>query len=240
MQGDTLDLSAVDNRGLPYLTVKYAQTLDGRIATSTGQSRWISSEASLSYAHHLRSINDALMVGVGTVLKDNPRLTVRLVEGRNPLRVVVDSKLRTPLKALVLSDGNPRGTLFGVTKSAPAERVGEVQSLGARVFACREEPDGRVDLGDLLRRLRAEGIRSVMVEGGGQIITSLLNQGLVNRIVICIAPKLMGTGIEAVGDLGVASLPDAIGFSSFSFDRCGEDILFEGEIRLNGADCPAP
>lgn len=222
--------SASCGNDLPYVTIKYAQTLDGRIATITGQSQWISSGDSLAYAHQLRAGHDALMVGIGTVLQDNPRLTVRLVDGRNPLRVVVDSRLRTPRTANILSDGNQDNTLLVVTSSAPNRRIEMVRNLGAQVLVAKSDHEGRVDLAHTLRRLRLMGIRSIMVEGGARMITSLLHSHLVNRVVICIAPKLIGAGIEAVGDLGIDSLPQAITFSSYSFVRSGEDMLFDGQI----------
>lgn len=224
-------VSRVTSAALPYVTIKYAQTLDGRIATRSGQSQWISSDADLTYAHELRAANDAIMVGIGTVLKDNPRLTVRLATGPNPRRIVVDSLLRTPHSSHVLSDEFVSNTTFAVTAAAPAVRIKEAESRGARVIIVRSTLDGLVDLEDLLQRLRAEGIRSVMVEGGAKIITSVLRAGLANRLIICIAPKVMGSGIEGVGDLGVITLPETIKFTSHSFRQAGEDVMFDGEIE---------
>ena len=118
----------------PVITLSYAQTLDGRLATSTGSSQWISAPESLRFSHELRAKHDAIMVGAGTACKDDPRLTVRLVAGRNPLRVVVDSTLRTPLTAAVLVNGAAPGTVFAVTDRAPTAKCDKVRALGATVL----------------------------------------------------------------------------------------------------------
>src|SRR5207247_1419400 len=135
-------------------------------------------------------------VGIGTVLADNPRLTVRLVPGRSPLRVVTDSTLRIPAKMHLLTDG-AADTLIATTTRASAERVGELERQGARVLVLEPGEDGRVDLARLLEHLRAEGVESLLVEGGGCLITSALGAGLVDRLVACIAPKVVGAGIDA-------------------------------------------
>src|ERR671933_48562 len=192
--------------GLPWVTIKYAQTLDGRIATRSGESQWISGSESLVYAHELRAMHDAILVGVGTVLRDNPQLTVRLVQGRSPLRVVADSVLRTPLDAAVL--GEPAHTLFAATPSADPGRRALLEQRGARVAVLPAEENGRVDLQALLGALAARGVRSVLVEGGAEMITSLLRRRLAHRLVVCVAPKVLGLGVEAIGDLGIARLDE--------------------------------
>src|ERR671920_2048121 len=149
----------------PVVTLSYAQTLDGRIATSTGDSQWISAPESLRFSHELRAKHDAIMVGVGTVCKDDPRLTVRLVAGQNPLRVVVDSTLRTPLNAAVLAEGVAPGTVFAATDRAPAAKRDRVHALGATVLCLPTNASGRVDLVALLAALHQWGVGSVLVEG---------------------------------------------------------------------------
>ena len=213
--------------GRPSVTVHYAQTLDGRIATRTGQSRWISGDASLRLAHRLRAEHEAVLVGVGTVVADNPRLTVRLVPGRSPLRVVADSTLRLPLDAHVLVDAAAR-TLVATTRRASEERLSAVRRRGAGVLVVEEDARGRVDLAALLGQLRALGIASLLVEGGREVITSVFQAGLVDRLVVCIAPKIVGAGVEAVGDLGISHLGEALTFEETAVTRMGEDILFEG------------
>jgi diaminohydroxyphosphoribosylaminopyrimidine deaminase / 5-amino-6-(5-phosphoribosylamino)uracil reductase len=217
---------------LPFVTVKLAQSLDGRIATSTGDSQWISSPASLRYVHKLRSEHDAIMVGIGTVLADDPRLTVRLTKGRDPLRIVVDTKLRIPLTARVLADGAAVRTIVVASKSAGRIRAREIDSLGAEVLrlpVSRNQPG--VDLKRLFEELGRRGVESVLVEGGRQIITSLLAARLVDRLVAIIAPKIIGRGVDGIGDLGITRLDQAMTFSSVHHRRVGQDLIFDGRLK---------
>jgi 5-amino-6-(5-phosphoribosylamino)uracil reductase/diaminohydroxyphosphoribosylaminopyrimidine deaminase/5-amino-6-(5-phosphoribosylamino)uracil reductase len=179
------------------------------------------------------------MVGIGTVLADNPRLTVRLVEGRSPRRVVVDSTLRIPLDAAVLGDA-AADTIIATTGAAAPERVGRLRARGATVVTAAATPAGRVDLADLLARLVDQGICSLMLEGGQGLITSVLGQRLADRLIICIAPKIVGAGIEAVGDLDVARLAQALTFRRSRFYRLGPDLIFDGVLALGRASPPAP
>lgn len=218
----------------PFLTVSYAQTLDGRLATSTGSSRWISGPESLRFAHQLRAGHDAVMVGIETVLHDDPRLTVRLVPGRDPLRVVADSTLRTPLTAAVLSDGAAPGTILAVTDAASAARCNAARDLGATVLRMPADRDGRVDLIALLAALYDRGIRTVMVEGGARLITSLLRLRLVDRLAVCVAPKVLGAGIEAVGDLGICDLGHAVTLSEMQVTSYGADVVIDGRVTYDG------
>lgn len=215
---------------LPRVTVHYAQTLDGRIATRGGQSQWISGGPSLELAHQLRASHDAVLVGVGTVVADNPRLTVRLVPGPSPLRVVVDSMLRLPLASNVLTD-DAAPTLIATTDRAPAARLKEIRNLGAEVLVVRRNAEGRVDLRCLFQELRGRGLASLLVEGGRGIITTCLRERLASRLVICIAPKLLGSGIEAIGELGIKDLGSALVFSKISFTPLGEDLIFDGQLE---------
>jgi riboflavin-specific deaminase-like protein len=215
------------------VTVHYAQTLDGRIATRTGHSQWISGEASLRFAHQLRATHRAVLVGVGTVLADNPRLTVRHVPGPSPWRVVADSTLRLPFDAHLLTDA-PATTLLATTTRAGAERIERAHRCGARVIVADQDPAGRVDLGDLLRRLAALGVDSVLIEGGRELITSALRRRLVDRLVVCIAPKIIGAGIEAIGDLDICRLSDAIEFARAGFSSLGDDVIFDGHLVVEG------
>jgi riboflavin-specific deaminase-like protein len=218
--------------GSPFVTVKYAQTLDGRIATAAGNSQWISSRESLQFAHELRRDHDAIMVGIRTVLADNPRLTVRLVEGRDPLRVIIDSHLRIPLGAKVIAEGAAHNTLIAATASADRERARELEALGAKVLLLGSDPGTpRVDLPGLLAELGRLGIRSILVEGGARVITSLLSARLVDRLVVAVAPKIIGRGTEAIGELNINDLGNAITFTNFETHRLGPDLIFDG--RLN-------
>ncbi len=219
----------------PAVTVSYAQTLDGRIATVTGGSQWISGPESLRLVHELRAEHAAIMVGVGTVCRDDPRLTVRLVPGRDPLRVIVDSTLRTPLSAAVLAAKAASGTLLAVTGRTPPERIAAVEARGAAVLCLPETSDGQVDLTALLAALGARGIRTVMVEGGARLITSLLRARLVDRLVVTVAPTLLGAGIAAVGDLGLRDLSDALRLHEVRVRHYGRDVVIEGCLTYGAA-----
>jgi len=218
----------------PSVTISYAQTLDGRLATRDGSSQWISGPESLQLTHQLRAEHDAILVGVGTVLADNPRLTVRLVEGRDPLRVIVDSRLRLPLDANVLTDGAAIGTLVAVTSDADDPRCDAVAALGAEVVVVPGDHRGHVDLAALLDELGRRGVRSVMVEGGAGMITSFLREELVDRVVVTIAPKILGQGIDAVGDLGIAALSSAVQIIDPVMTPYGVDIVIDGQVRYPG------
>lgn len=212
------------------VTLCYTQTLDGRIATAAGESQWIGGGESVQYWHQLRAEHDAVMVGVGTVLADNPRLTVRHVAGRDPLRVVVDSTLRTPLDAAVLASGAASNTLIATTHHASAERQNAVVEIGATVLPLSATAKGQVELPVLFAALAERGVRSVMVEGGAQLITSLLREHLAGRAVVCIAPRFMGSGTNALGDIGVKRLSDMPTLADVKTLHFGDDVVFDGRI----------
>jgi riboflavin-specific deaminase-like protein len=218
----------------PVVTLSYAQTLDGRLATSTGSSQWISAPESLRFSHELRAKHDAIMVGIGTVYKDDPRLTVRLAMGRDPLRVVVDSTLRTPLTAAVLTEGAAPGTVLAVTDRAPAAKRNEIRTLGATVLCLPTNAAGRVDLVALLAALHQRGVGSLLVEGGAGMITAFLQARLVDRLVGSVAPKILGASIEAVGDLGIRELGRALLMTDTSVTRYGVDLVLESRIEYPG------
>jgi 5-amino-6-(5-phosphoribosylamino)uracil reductase/diaminohydroxyphosphoribosylaminopyrimidine deaminase/5-amino-6-(5-phosphoribosylamino)uracil reductase len=169
-----------------------------------------------------------VLVGIGTVLHDNPRLTVRLVDGPDPLRIVADTTLRIPLDCALLTEQADRTIVF-TTEDAPVERVAAVRATGARVMFGRRAEDG-LDLREILGRLRELGVRSLMVEGGSGITTSLLRDALVDRLVVCIAPKVLGAGLDAVGDLGIRDLGQALTFSETTIRQLGPDIVFDGTV----------
>jgi len=212
--------------------VKFAQSLDGRIATITGDSQWISGPAAQRLAHRLRSQHDAILVGIGTVLADDPQLTVRLVRGRDPLRVIIDSDLRIPFSARVLAPQAAPGTILAAATDVDSTRSAAVFGAGADVLLVPRSKDGRgIDLKRLLEELASRGVKSVLVEGGREIITSLIAERLVDRLVVVIAPKIIGKGVEAIGDLRIEKLRDAMTFSSLRIRRLGKDIVFDGELR---------
>lgn len=214
----------------PPVTIHYAQTLDGRLATRTGDSQWISAEPSTRFAHGLRASHAAVMVGAGTVLADDPRLTPRLVEGPSPIRIIVDSALRLPASAHVVTDG-AAPTILATTARATRDRRQALARPGVEVLVLPPTPDGRVDLGALLDELGRRGLASVLVEGGAGLITALLREHRVRRLVVSIAPMVVGAGIEAVGDLDIVRLRDAVAFRRASFSQLGPDVIFDGELE---------
>ena len=174
------------------------------------------------------------MNGAGTVCKDDPRLTVRLVAGQNPLRVVVDSTLRAPLAAAVLTEEAAPGTVLAVTDRAPAAKREKVRALGATVLCLPADGGGCVDLVALLAALHERGIGSVLVEGGAGLITALLRDRLVDRLAVCVAPKILGAGIEAVGDLGIRELTRSLIVTDTLVTPYGVDMILEGRVEYPG------
>lgn len=215
---------------MPFVTIKYAQTLDGRIATATGNSRWISSPASLKYAHRLRTEHDAILVGRGTVEQDNPELTVRLVRGRNPLRVIVDSALKVSPDARIFHNLSAAPTLVATLRTSSDSGYKKLAAMGVTMLTVSADRDGRVDLKKLFKKLAAKGISSAMIEGGAQIITSVLKRNLANRLVTVIAPKIIGGGIEAVGDLRIRNLQKAKPLSFQKITKIGNDIIIDSRL----------
>jgi diaminohydroxyphosphoribosylaminopyrimidine deaminase/5-amino-6-(5-phosphoribosylamino)uracil reductase len=224
--------------GTPFVTLKFAQTLDGKIATLTGDSRWISSGLSLKYAHRLRSLHDAVLVGVGTVLKDNPELTVRMTRGRSPLRIVVDSSLRMPVDSRVLQEQGIARTVVATTPKGGGERLSALTQIGIETLIVDGDHDGRVDIMKLLKRLGDMNVSSVLVEGGAAISTSLLSQGLWDRLVVIIAPKIVGRGTDSIGDLRIREIENALKLRFIKSYRSGEDLIIEAraETALNLTD----
>ena len=216
-------------RKLPFVTLKFACSLDGKIATVGGESQWISGEASRKFTHHLRDINDAILVGVGTVLKDNPSLTTRLVEGKNPARVIVDSNARTPLNSTVVTDKSAR-TIIAVTENAPSEKISALKNLGVEIIFAGDGE--RVDLRALMSELAAREISSVLVEGGGTIHFSMLKEKLADKILAFVALKILGgkNSLTAVEGAGFEKLSDAVNLKNFTAQKLGEDILLSGHV----------
>jgi GTP cyclohydrolase II len=212
----------------PYVVLKYAQTLDGRIATETGDSKWISGEAERRASHALRAACDAVLVGVGTVIADDPQLTVRLVPGSSPIRVVLDSTLRLPSDAKVLDDG--ASTLLATTERSSVERRRQLQARGVGVRIVDPEPPWGVSLAGTLALLRDAGVRSLLVEGGAAVITSFLRARLVDRLVVGIASTILGAGTEAVGDLSIARVSEGLRLTRRSVHALEDDVLFACDV----------
>jgi GTP cyclohydrolase II len=211
----------------PYVVLKYAQTVDGRIATRRGDAKWISSEAERRISHGLRAACDAVLVGIGTAIVDDPQLTVRMVPGSSPLRVVLDSTLRLPSTARVLDNG--AGTIVMTTEPSSEERRAALRARSVGVHVVDASPRG-VDLESALQRLRALGVGSLLVEGGARVITSFFAEKLVDRLVVGIAPTIMGAGIDAVGDLGVARVAESVRLTNRSVHQAGGDLLVAADV----------
>lgn len=221
-QGQARELNAAYEKfittGLPYVTLKAAMSLDGKIATPSGDSRWITSEQARALGQRLRARSDAVMVGIGTVLADDPLLTVRRrgrPAARQPLRVVVDSLARTPPTASLFTSPGP--VLVAATTRAPAERVEKLRERGADVLLTPPGPDGRVNLLQLLAELGRREVVSVLVEGGGTLHAALLEADLAERMVVFIAPKILGgarapTPVEGAGAGSVAGARGLFGW----------------------------
>jgi diaminohydroxyphosphoribosylaminopyrimidine deaminase/5-amino-6-(5-phosphoribosylamino)uracil reductase len=215
--------------GRPFVTAKFAASLDGRIATRTGESRWISSQAARRHAHELRRRHDAVLVGATTVAVDDPELSVRLVDtNRQPMRVVVDSTLRTPATARVLTSagGQP---LVATTAAAAPERVAALERAGAEVLVL-PDVDGRVDLAAVLDSLGGRSVTSVLAEGGATLLGALFDMRAVDAVVAILAPRVIG-GREApaaIGGDGVASLAEAVALDDVEVERLGGDVVVTG------------
>ena len=223
--------SKFDKTGLPFVTLKYAQTLDGKIATRTGDSTWISSLPSRRLAHLLRSIHQAILVGANTIIQDNPELTVRLVKGKNPLRIVADARLRCPSEAKVFSRRPGAKTILATTSKANNKKIGQFEKKGVEVLILKRNRAGQVDLKDLLRKLGEKNVQSLLVEGGSEVITSFIRQNLIDRMIVVVAPLVMGEGLSGVGNVKTTRVKDLLSFSSLRIYESGRDLILDGLIR---------
>jgi diaminohydroxyphosphoribosylaminopyrimidine deaminase/5-amino-6-(5-phosphoribosylamino)uracil reductase len=218
--------------GRPHVTLKWAMTLDGKIADVGRRSRWITADAARAEAHRLRSESDAVVVGLGTALADDPALDIRLGTPwpREPLRVVVDSQARLPLTARVIAAGQPARAVVAVADAAPADRVARLQDRGVTVIACKSDR-GRVDVVDLAARLLAMDAIGILVEGGGDLHASFVNARLVDRVAVFVAPKLIGgaTAPAPIGGPGLA-LSDALQLEALTARAVGPDWLLQADV----------
>jgi diaminohydroxyphosphoribosylaminopyrimidine deaminase/5-amino-6-(5-phosphoribosylamino)uracil reductase len=223
--------------GLPFVIAKFAASLDGKIAATSGDSRWVGGPDSRRWAHRHRTLVDAIVVGVRTILVDNPELTARPEPGegarqpdgepRQPLRVVVDSRGRTPASAQVLQ--GPARTLVASTDASSEAWRREISEAGAEVVVLAAS-EGRVDLGELLRHLGGRDILSLLVEGGGELLGSFFDLGLVDKVQAIVAPIIIGgkAAPTAVAGRGARRMADALRLRDVAVERLGEDVLVTG------------
>ena len=214
----------------PFVTSKSAITLDGKIATRSGASRWITGEAARAAGHQLRHANDAIRVGIGTVVQDDPQLTTRLPGGRgaNPLRIVVDSTLRLSPGAQVADMAAERRTLIVTTEQAEAAKVKALQARGVEVIRLPACGAGRVNLDALCAVLGERGIASVLVEGGAVLTAALLRQRLIDKMVFFVAPKIIGgDGVSAFGPCGIDTMEQALSLRDLTSRQVGDDFMLE-------------
>lgn len=226
---------------LPFVTAKSAMTWDGKIATASGESQWITGPAARAVGMRLRSGVDAIVAGVQTVLADDPSLTVRAsdrggarsvsIRAPMPLRVILDSKARTPVTAKVVSDGHATRTRVVVTRKAPSHRVAALRDR-VQVEVAPEDDAGRVDLSWLMKRLGSEGVASVLVEGGGETLASFFAARLVNRVAFFYAPKLLGgrEARRAVGGEGASRRAEVLTLTEIEWRRVGPDWYMTARV----------
>jgi diaminohydroxyphosphoribosylaminopyrimidine deaminase/5-amino-6-(5-phosphoribosylamino)uracil reductase len=217
--------------GLPFVTLKAAVTLDGRTATRSGDSKWITGPVARRHAHRMRDASDAVLVGVGTVLADDPELTVRHVRGRDPLRAVVDSRLRTPKTAKLLRASSRPPILF-CSERAPKARRRALEKAGAEIVPVRAGPGG-IDLGAVLRELGRRDVVRLLVEGGAKVHGTFLDQALADRAGVFVAPRILGDagGLPLALGRAVERMSEAWRLESPEVRRFGEDLYVEGELE---------
>ncbi len=219
--------------GLPFVVVKFAATLDGKIAAASGDSRWVAGEEARAWAHDFRTRVDAILCGVNNVLLDDPQLTARpggVPAARQPMRIVADSRGRTPLDARVLGSGGQ--TIIATTAASPPGWRAEVERRGAEALVLPDDGAGRVDLRALMRALGDRGVLLLLAEGGGVLHASLFAEGLVDKVHAAIAPKIVGGSLyPAVAGTGVARMADATTLHDTEVLRLGEDVAVVGYVR---------
>ncbi|UCG62036.1 MAG: bifunctional diaminohydroxyphosphoribosylaminopyrimidine deaminase/5-amino-6-(5-phosphoribosylamino)uracil reductase RibD [Candidatus Zixiibacteriota bacterium] len=214
----------------PYVILKLAQSLDGRIATTTGASKWISSVPSRRFAHKLRAEVDAVVVGAGTVRRDNPTLTVRHVRGRDPYRIILSGSLDIPAGSRLLVNNDDLKTVVATTGISVNRLRGKGLKGSPILWTVKNSARGRLDLHDFVSKAGSFGLQSLLVEGGASLATSFLRAGLVDKLVAITAPLVIGAGINGLGDLGINEISEAVRFDSAYTVRSGPDTIFTGYV----------
>lgn len=218
-------------RKIPFVTVKVGESLDGKIATRTGDSKWITSDRSRAYAHRLRSDYDAVMVGVNTILRDNPKLDVWFSK-KQPVKIIVDSQLSIPQEANVFSRKSSVIIVTLPVKSGQETENRKILVQKAKILEVKEKA-GQINLKDMMKKLAQAEITNILVEGGGTLIGGLFDEGLVDKVLFFISPKIIG-GKEAISSVmgrGIARIDKAVKLKEVELRRIGEDFLFEGYVN---------
>lgn len=215
----------------PFVVLKAAMTLDGKIATATGQSKWITNETSRAYGYKLRDIYDGIMVGINTVIEDNPMLTARVDGGKNPIRIVVDSSLKIDINANLVQDKSAK-TIIATTDKADKDKILKLQAQDVDVIVVDKDENDKVDIEKLLDILGQQNICSILVEGGATLSGSFVAKKLVDKVYFFIAPKIVG-GKEAktpVAGTGILNLQEALALKDIQIEKLEEDILIIGRV----------
>ncbi len=218
---------------MPFVVMKYAMTMDGKIATTSGKSKWITGEDARANVHKSRNRYMAIMTGVGTVLKDNPALTCRIDNGRNPVRIICDTRLRTPIDASVVATAGEVPTIIA-TASNESAKIESYQKLGCKVIRL-PETEGHIDLQVLMKVLGEMGIDSILLEGGSTLNFSALKSGIVHKVQTYISPKIFGgeAAKTSVGGTGIEEVSNCIRLKNMTVEYYGEDILLESEVKYS-------
>lgn len=218
--------------GTPYVVMKYAMTLDGKIAAYTGKSQWITGEEARAHVHAMRGNLFGIMAGVGTVLADDPLLTCRLPGARNPVRIICDTNLRTPMTSKIVATAAQVPTIIA-TASEDQQAIRGYEEKGCRILQIAKAESGSIDLKELMKKLGSEKIDSIMLEGGGTLNWSALESGIVNRVMAYVSPKLFGgSGAKTpVEGQGVTAPSSAFLLENTTVTRLGEDFLIEGTLK---------
>ena len=211
----------------PFVILKVAMSLDGKIATSTGDSKYITSKEARKFVHEVRNEVDAVMVGINTVLRDNPQLNSRLVNGKDPIKVIVDSTLKIPEKSKVLKD--PSKVIIATTKKASKNKIKRLHLKGINVIVVQDKKK-MVNLTDLMKELGKNQITSVMIEGGAHLNASSIADKIVDKVLIFTAPKIIGNGMGAISSLGIKKVNKAIKLKKIRTKQIGKDLLVEGYL----------
>lgn len=217
----------------PFVTLKSAVSLDGKIAHSSGQSQWITGPVARERVHQMRHLHDVVLVGIGTVLADDPELTVRLEgEWKQPVRVVVDAGARLPLESKLVQSASTTSLIVAVDENLPPEKTLPLEEAGAGVWRL-PSPEGKIDLATLLQKMYEREWCSVLVEGGSHVTAAFLNARLADKAEFFVAPLFIGSGITATGDFTVETMSDALRLQSVQHQSVGDDVLISGYLNDN-------